>query len=303
MPGISNESIVVELAFKAKEAARYFDRVVPLYFPLPTEQQKVRDAKGNVVSIRDLELLPVEDLLPPSMYNCSRVPHCAQDYVDVILRFFKLIDPKDHAALQDNARAFWECAAQVRAKHAELQNAPLLLPSRDFAQGADTGQTALLTLSGLSLINPEKASWDLIKAVRKDAESKKKLRRLRLDVIKQYHGKERRFIEDDLCQRLEDYQKAVRDWGFETRVATLSNLLSSKALLGAAGGATLSALFGEPWVALASAAGGVAIEIGKISIDLAKRRYSLTQFRRDHPLGYIISTREELKLDQGAESA
>ena len=84
---------------------------------------------------------------------------------------------------------------------------------------------------------------------------------------------------------------AVKDWGFETRTSTLSMLLSSKTLTGTAAGAVASVLFGVPSLAAAAAIAGTFVEIGKVSVHLAKRKYGLTKLRRDHPMSYIIDAK------------
>jgi hypothetical protein len=72
-------------------------------------------------------------------------------------------------------------------------------------------------------------------------------------------------------------------------------LLSSKSLASTGGAALFSFLYGAPITAAAVAIGGACIEIGKISLHLAKRQYGLKTLRRDHPLSYIIEAKRSLE--------
>jgi hypothetical protein len=178
----------------------------------------------------------------------------------------------------------------IRARP-ELHQAAFLLPNEDPFPGFDSATDFLITLRGLALVDAEKASWQQIIEFRKDEKSRVALRRLRIFFVCEYAGKDRTFVEDDLLSRLEEYQNAVRDWGFQTRASVIANVLNSKVLLGSLGTALLSSLFGAHWAAAATATAGLAVELGHVAIDLGQRHYSLQMLRRDHPLSFIIAAR------------
>jgi len=136
-----------------------------------------------------------------------------------------------------------------------------------------------LSISGLSLIDAEALSWDRIIEFRKDKNSIKALRDLRLFFQENFHGKSVEFIIDKLGQLSEEQSRSAKIWGFETAQKTLSVAFSQQsALMGSAGslaavlgGASLSMVAGA---ALIFPAGQCALEFSKIAIESAKDKVS-----------------------------
>lgn len=143
----------------------------------------------------------------------------------------------------------------------------------------------IATLSGLSLINAEGATWEQILEIRMDLESRKKLQRLRAFLTESYTGKSHAFLEDDLAQRIDEYESASRKHGFELISGTISTLLDASNLQGVAAASIASLVVGGPWAAISSAA---IIEVGKGVIEFAKRRRAMTDWQRGHELAYLI---------------
>jgi hypothetical protein len=281
-------SIVIALGDNLKEAALYFDEVV--FSPLDLRAFRVFEKDGVY------DMWPVKDLLPV----CIKSNRAGADY------YYKKVIPAYFAISEATARK--ESMTEVKKIFftyfheffrlcdlcPELKQAPFLNSDNNKPDLSGEVEEYLVSLVDFSLVNTDRATWEQIFEFRNDEASVQKLRRLRLFFLKEYKGCTQAFLEDDLLTRLEDYQQAVRDWGFETRTMTISSLLSSKNLLGSASASLLAVLFGPEWMALTSAATGVSIELGKISIGLAKRRYSFEKFRREHPLSYIIKAKEKL---------
>ena len=279
---------VIDLTGDVKDAALYFDAVVPLSFGAATavEFQSHRDSQF------------IRQISPDSLYTSVNDREPCEDYIQAIDAMRAALYFQIYGYTVDECRpyqeAFGKRVIQIIETRPELHGAALLLPERDPFPGMDARSEFLVTLTGLSLVDTEKASWDQILTFRQDERSRMAFRRLQILAAKEYSGKDQAYIKDDLLLRIEAYNNAVRDWGFETRIATLSNLLGSKTLLGGLGGALLAALLGKHWAAAASAATGITVELGNIAIDLVKRHYSLETLRRDHPLNYIISARKLL---------
>jgi uncharacterized membrane protein len=282
-----SQTYIIDFTGKTKEAALYFDWVVPLSY-----------GSGTTVRFQTPESHFIQRISPESLYTSSQSPQPCRDYLQAIdalhsAAYFPLAKyPEDECRKYYNE--FAEKAIRMIAARPELHGAPFLLPEGDPSPGLDTVAEFLVTLTDLSLVDAERASWDQILEFRKDEKSRMALRRLQVFAIKEYSGKDKAFIEEDILLRIEAYNNVVRDWGFETRAAALSNLLNSKVLLGGFGGAVLSSLFGTQWVAAVSATTGITVELGNIAIDLAKRHYSLATLRRDHPLSFIITARAQL---------
>ena len=152
-----------------------------------------------------------------------------------------------------------------------------------------------LELAQLPLIDTSQSEWEQIIQIREDETSIRKLKHLRLFFHENYSGKEKSYVEDDLSKRLEDYKNTAKDWGFETITSSIQMLLTSPITLTSVGTSLAMVLFGEPLSALATAGTGVGIEIGKISLHIAKEKKKLSVLQRDHPLAYIIDAKKKLE--------
>ena len=152
-----------------------------------------------------------------------------------------------------------------------------------------------IALSNIHLVDTNAASWEQIIEFRKDKNARKKLRNLRLFVHENYTNKSPAFIEDDLNKRLEQYYYVCRDFGFETKVSLMSCLFDSKTIMGTFVLSLGASLMGEPFLASGALFSGMSIEVGKISIEIAKKRYAYHKLNRDHPLAYIIEAKKLTK--------
>lgn len=151
-----------------------------------------------------------------------------------------------------------------------------------------------LTVASLHLIDAEHATLNQLLEFRKDPESKIKLRRFRLFAYENYLGKDRDFIEDDLHKRLADYQDVVKKWGFETKAAAFTTLVDSKLVAGGIAGSFLTAYLNEPNLTIASSLLTAGITIGKLAVELGKRRFALAELTAGNPVSYIDYAQESL---------
>lgn len=148
-----------------------------------------------------------------------------------------------------------------------------------------------ITLSKLNLIDASQAEWRQIIELRKDSESHRKLARLRLFIHKNYADCSFSYIEDDLSQRIEEYERVARKFGLKTTLSSLSLLLDAKALQASAGAGLVAGLFGGPLVGLSAAA---AIEIGKIAVNIAEKHHDFKEWQSGHELAFIFDTKKVL---------
>lgn len=168
----------------------------------------------------------------------------------------------------------------------------VLLPSFCLTNDEATESDVSLSLSNINLIDTSKVKWEQIIEYRKDEIARKKLRNLRLFLHTNYQGKSRAFIEDDLGKRLDAYYDTCKDWGFDTLTATISVVMDSENLISLLVGSTCATLFGGPVAGLIA---GASIEIGNISLNIAKRKHAFNKLKRDHDLAYIIEAKERFK--------
>jgi hypothetical protein len=282
-----------------KEAALYFDHVIPLYLAV----EHIPDFLHNTGDIRNM---PV-DLVPDRLRTA---PNFSERFVSVNEAFShcmfkhiaKRLDQPPH--LEDMTNEEWEMVeVQAATEYYSfledfgLADTPVLSPGSAITDGDTDSDDVALTLSTLRLIDVAKLSWEQLSEFRRDANARQKLRRLRLFAAGNYAGKSRSYIEDDLQRRLYDYDEEVRRWGFETKHATLTMLLTSKTFGAALSGSLVSALFGAPAISVATAVGGACIEIGRIALEISRRRFALRNSLQDNPVSYIKDAKDVLAPD------
>jgi hypothetical protein len=176
----------------------------------------------------------------------------------------------------------------------KLDSVPvIILPGMVAPDESEQADVAISLLS-LKLVDAENVSWQQLLEFRQDPAARKSLRRLRLFAFENYSGKPKDFIRDDIHTRISDYEVAVRKWGFETKSGVITALLDSKIVRGGLVASGLSALFHEPLAAIASAAVPVAIQLGRIALDIRKQQFALRDVMKDNPVSYIVDANQKL---------
>lgn len=169
-----------------------------------------------------------------------------------------------------------------------IRQPDVLLPSTDISsQSSD--EDPVIRLCRLPLIDADSASWEQIIELRSDREARTRLQRLRAFAQTNYQGKPASFIEDDLSARIDEYELTSKKHGFELVTGSLTTLLDSTNIQATAGAALAAAFVGGQIAALSAA---VCIELGKFSLEFAKRRRTMVDWFDSHPLAYLIETRK-----------
>jgi hypothetical protein len=176
----------------------------------------------------------------------------------------------------------------------KVDRLPLIPPSSCLSLYNSIDEDITITISKIPLVDTSKASWNQIVELRKDKEAIKKLRNLKLFLHTNYEKKDRSFIEDDLSKRLDDYEATCKDWGFETRMSSFSAVIDSKNLHQTFALSAGAAIFGEPILGAGMVIAGAFAEIGKVCIEIAKKKHAFNKFKRRHELAYIIEAKEKL---------
>lgn len=171
----------------------------------------------------------------------------------------------------------------------------LTLPptTSDFLKPNDNDLT--FTLSNIPLIDTSSVDWETIIDIRNNQDAKRKLTNLRLFMHKNYVGKSKEFIEDDLSEKIMEYENICRDYRIETKISMLSSLMHSKSILAMAVTSVFAILVNEPMVASTAMLSGVSLEIGKICLEAAKRKHAFHVLERNHELAYIIDCKSKFK--------
>lgn len=289
------EKTIIDLADRTKEAALYFDHVLPMncnygddsvslseigksihppfYEEISGEHLSVMK-KAAIWSIHEISLdrlMKYKDFLPQEYLKGE-----ADEWRDI---GFEYVDESFGFIQRNNL-----------AKYPLLVEKPLC--EVDMEGSVDSEEEFMLSLMNLHLVDAELANWDKILELRRDESSVGKIRKLARFFESDYKGKSRFFIEDDISAKLEDYDNAVRDWEFETKTTCLSMLVQSSSLKAVAATGLAALFLGKPEAAIAVAAGGVSFEAANIHIQMKKRAYGLKKLRRDHPLSYIMDVQE-----------
>jgi hypothetical protein len=274
------QSTVVALRGNARDAALLFDHVIPIN------------------DLDDAEVL--RDLLPNDLLSDNgQTLHPSYDYVlktsaeaDAELPLY-FEYPKRNAGFYSRGY-FWkqsEHAIDALVSEFKLNQVPWLLggSAQPTEPPEEKPADPMLSLIGLRVIDAAATPWATILEFRKDPAARRKLRRLRHFFEQSYHGKSKAYIEDDIAIRLEDYENTLKDWAFDTKTGILSIVLNSVTLQTGIASSIGLALFGAalPVVTAPLLASGM-IELGKVSVEIAKRRHGRKKFRRDNPFDYVV---------------
>jgi len=299
-----------------KEAALYFDRVLPLNMGRMQGDPDVGDILvGYPESIPSAALSHLVDGIEGNTVTYSHATRVMElfgekwgEFARKAAPYAKLWFPDpdqgENRNVEDEYRKLQNAyladanvgegpsIRQVFHKYAQslgYDDFSVVLPANKELSGSQSDPS--ITLSRLNLIDATQADWRQIIEVRKDVQSHRKLARLRLFIHNNYSGCSFSYIEDDLSRRLEEYEQVSKKFGLKTMLASLSMLLDAKALQTSAGAGLIAGLFGGPLVGLSTTA---AIEIGKIAINVAEKHHELKDWKAGHDLAYVFETQKRL---------
>jgi len=294
-----------------KHSLLYFDYVIPLRLQLDLIADAAERVLPDSIEIDSLPLRPLwDEILPPNL----RSGKFKTDFLPVIKCFtvsaiLNHSDPQlDYSDRKDFAKDFgveydtmddklYDLTKYLLSKY-NLGSCPIDdCGPEDYSKNQNSDPA--IVLSNLQLINVTDTSWEKILEFRKDKTSRQKLRRLRLFAYNNYEGKDQNYIEDDVAQRIEDYNAVVRKWQFETHHSAINTLLGSKTLAHVLTGSFIAALLGAPITASLTAASGFALEIGRSLLEIRKRRFELNNALADNPISYIVYAKSKLADENG----
>jgi len=290
-----------------KETALYFDRVIPLNLSMEflwdIAQMKQADATYEDLDIRgyaaNLTALFPDDLKNDSSFRAS-VTKANVAFHSVmqkaICERYNLEPNYGEMSKEqyDDAELGAFRTLDKFLKKFYLDRGAIDLPEIFVDDSAIDSTDMSATLTSLMLIDARKSPWEQIMELRRDAVACQKLRRLRLFAYDNYEGKEKSYIEDDILNRVADYEKTSKEWGFETKQGAMTMILNSKFLAGALTGSFLSSLFGAPIPAIISLAGGAALELGRATLYLKKRKFLLSKAMDENAVSYISYAQSKL---------
>lgn len=286
-----------------KEALLYYDYIIPFApvfvsaFAQVSESQVTSSTSMHIRSHWDLAFL--KEILPAKLFQDDSFLNKASIFTQFLgLERGELLIRQNQPHLTGK-RSYVTCNLpekfQLLATEFDLQTVPIDCPDLLFTQESHGEGEAALTLIGLSLIDVTNTPLEQIMELRKDREAREKLRKFRIFAYDNYTGKPKTYIEDDIQMRLAGYHNVVKSWGFETKLKSLSFVLNSKMLPTCLGASFLSAMFGSTVQAVAAAATGVGLEIGRYTLELGKQNHELRKICRENPISYIADAKKALE--------
>ena len=273
---------------KYKQAAIYFEKVFPIldpsnpYHEAPHNPEDWLDIFG--ITIKDIESFSIT---LPSLVDCkaliprgSKHNYMAYAYV--------------HPENERFRELLFSFSTDKLGKTPNIVVPPNLYNQEIFPNVVQSSSNIICTLSNIPIVDADSADFEQIKNLRKDTESKRKLRNLKIFLHETYTGKSLDFIQDDLNRRIYDFNIAVKKHGFQIQQATLSTLFNSNTLLPTIATAIASVLLGTPLLSVAAAAGAL-IEVGKIIVQVRQCKYDYSILLETHELAYFFKLREILE--------
>jgi len=169
----------------------------------------------------------------------------------------------------------------------------LILPS--FVTKDDVRADPSLSLTNLKLVDTAKLSWEQILEIRKDEDSARKLRDLRLFMVKEYSGKESdpEFIKADLVRRIEGYEATAKALGTSCKEGCLEMLFDKNSAIPVGTAAILAALQGTTDAALLAAL-PLTFTIGACIIKVRNKRRELKSTLDQNPVTFICEIKREI---------
>ena len=128
--------------------------------------------------------------------------------------------------------------------------------------------TAVIAIAeNLGVVSEDQIKWEQVLEFRKDKQARNAFRRLMHWLDKEMVGKPLDFVTDELSDRIEKYDWAIRKHGFQVVIGTLACTLNPKYLLGTSAlTAAVDFVSHEPFLSLLTGSGLV---IGRAALSLA----------------------------------
>ncbi|HEX7152398.1 MAG TPA: hypothetical protein VF618_12995 [Thermoanaerobaculia bacterium] len=170
--------------------------------------------------------------------------------------------------------------------------------SRNADYQAGDRSVVVATLSNVALVEEEALTWEQIVELRRDATMLRHFRRLMHWLDAELVGKSSSFIQDEIANRLEEYEAVIKKHGFTTRLGMLESVLDSNTLLGgSAAVASLSYAADFNWALI----GGGAVLVGRAAVSIAKATINARELRRTtHPeIAFVAEVKNRINRGAG----
>ena len=284
----------VSLAFNSeKDAALYFDKVIPVNFNEFVNPERF-DANEKPALEIIKELLPDEyKINVQSPKSANEIFGIKEDYYDY---YMSVLNPRLYAL---TARKFDQAEYErmkddciKRLIHFIKDEYAIVDSDVPLTESAD-GKETCVRLVGLQLIDTSKASWEQILEIRRDKASLYKLRKLRLFFEDTCVEKDENYIRDVISVYLEDYKAAAKSFGFDLATKTISFLAPI---------ATIATTFVFPLLQkqnislqeIINASVPMSMELGGAALQILRSKYDWHGVVSNNPCAYIADVNKKL---------
>ncbi|GAA2683228.1 MULTISPECIES: hypothetical protein [Actinosynnema] len=158
-----------------------------------------------------------------------------------------------------------------------------------------TNNMVEVQLHRMNVVNTELAPWEQVYDFKKDNESVRALRDMRLLFDEKLRDKNFSFVEDYISKKLDDYELARKKHGFETATGTLQLFLNSKSAAGAGAIAAAGIIADKSAISVPAFSAAVVLELGNVIVNIINRRKSFTFFGKNADLAYVFMARGQLR--------
>lgn len=163
--------------------------------------------------------------------------------------------------------------------------------NREYVKGDYS--VVVATLSEVAVPVEQRLTWEQVLEIRNDKEMSSRLRRLKHWLDGEFAGKSLAYVQDEIANRIEEYDAALKKHGIETILGSLSAVVDSQTVIaGSAIAATVT--YGSDW-AWGLTTGG-AVLATKAAIHLARALLNLKDIRRTtHPeISFLAEVRKRV---------
>lgn len=308
-----------------KHAALYFDRVLPINplefinynLPPHSETYSHDDYQKDLLAALGVGLRKHKHVLKNLLLIDEDVGNSALDQVTSLIENHSLllqlnarkkipnafinaqyILPKYHKVQQHlvaesllNNEPVPEIGATTQQILLDLENrlrlgsSSLVLPEKHPIDVATSRSMAEVAYTQIKIADTSNVDWDQIIEIRRDAEAKAKLNRLRLQIIDLVAEKDTERLEAQIQDDLAAYEQALKKHGFSTVVGTLSSLLDWQNVVALAGATIGGSMLSQEMGAAVTAS---AFAIGQTTLAVVKHKNDKSEFVSNHPYSYYF---------------
>lgn len=268
----SNIGIVLD---DFREASLFFDYVIPLFNTVDFPRELL--PRGIYISSEVGNLIyDVEKLIPQSRrypWDQSKfgTAQTNPDYYSTILPYLTSAIPKFIRTIEDKNSL---CVP--------------VLPDEYNLYVPRTGFEAISVVSThVARVDASNLSWMHIKEFREDELSVSALRNYRLFWHDNYTDKSEAYAQDHLQMKYSKFRRACKKHGFDIVHMSLTNILQSKSMLSASAISLASVIAQEPLLGVAALASGIAVDVGKTTINIAKLQLDKDIMVKNSELAYL----------------